>query len=43
MKRITVAGRLRYRFDNTMSRGPITLIGWLGFNPVPGGYPRQPP
>src|SRR5690349_10241478 len=22
--------RLRYRFDSTLSRGPIALIGWLG-------------
>ncbi|MBI1876973.1 MAG: potassium transporter TrkA, partial [Chloroflexi bacterium] len=29
MKRITFANRLRYEFDNTMSRGTIALIGWL--------------
>lgn len=29
MKRITFADRLRYQFDNTMSRGTIALIGWL--------------
>jgi len=29
MRRITFRDRLRYRFDNTMSRGPIPLIGWL--------------
>lgn len=30
MRKITTAQRLRYMFDNTMSRGPIALIGWLG-------------
>ncbi len=29
MKRTTLFDRLRYRFDNTMSGGPIVLIGWL--------------
>ncbi|MBC7870203.1 MAG: potassium transporter TrkA, partial [Chitinophagaceae bacterium] len=29
MKKITFADRFRYFFDNTMSRGPIALIGWL--------------
>jgi len=29
MRKITPMERLRYRFDNTMSRGPIALIGWL--------------
>jgi len=29
MKRISLLDRLRYRFDNVMSRGPIALIGWL--------------
>ena len=29
MRRITLADRLRYRFDNTISRGTIALIGWL--------------
>ncbi len=29
MKNITLMDRLRYRFDNTMSRGPVALIGWL--------------
>ncbi|MBI3761433.1 MAG: potassium transporter TrkA [Chloroflexi bacterium] len=29
MKKITLADRLRYAFDNTMSKGPIALIGWL--------------
>ncbi len=29
MKRITLADRLRYRFDNTISRGTVALIGWL--------------
>jgi voltage-gated potassium channel Kch len=28
-RKITLGDRLRYRFDNTMSRGPIALIGWL--------------
>ena len=30
MKRATLRERLRYRFDNTMSRGLGGLIGWLG-------------
>src|SRR5215207_1239460 len=29
MHKITFADRLRYFFDNTMSRGTIALIGWL--------------
>lgn len=29
MRRVTFADRLRYHFDNTMSKGPIALIGWL--------------
>jgi ion channel POLLUX/CASTOR len=29
MRHITWQQRLRYRFDNSMSRGPIALIGWL--------------
>ncbi|MBE7467799.1 MAG: potassium transporter TrkA [Anaerolineae bacterium] len=29
MKQITFADRLRYQFDNTMSKGTIALIGWL--------------
>lgn len=29
MKQITWKERLRYRFDNTMSKGPIALIAWL--------------
>ncbi len=29
MRKITVADRLRYRFDNTVSRGTIALVGWL--------------
>lgn len=29
MKQITFAERLRYQFDNTMSKGAIALIGWL--------------
>lgn len=29
MKQITFSDRLRYKFDNTMSRGTIALIGWL--------------
>ncbi|HWE63959.1 MAG TPA: potassium transporter TrkA, partial [Chloroflexota bacterium] len=29
MRRITRADRLRYRFDNLLSRGPIVLIGIL--------------
>jgi voltage-gated potassium channel Kch len=28
--KITLKQRLRYRFDNLMSAGPIALIGWLG-------------
>lgn len=30
MDKVTTADRFRYWFDNTMSRGPIALIGWLG-------------
>jgi ion channel POLLUX/CASTOR len=30
MKKSPLLARLRYRFDNTLSRGPIALIGWLG-------------
>src|SRR5689334_16341083 len=29
MRTITVWDRLRYTFDNTMSKGVIALIGWL--------------
>ncbi len=29
MTTIKIQDRLRYRFDNTMSKGPIALIGWL--------------
>jgi voltage-gated potassium channel Kch len=29
MRRITLAHRLRYWFDNTVSRGTVALIGWL--------------
>jgi ion channel POLLUX/CASTOR len=29
VKPITYKDRLRYQFDNTMSKGPIALIGWL--------------
>src|ERR687898_3473412 len=29
MRKITLADRLRYQFDNTISKGPIALIGWL--------------
>jgi len=29
MSAITFRQRLRYRFDNTMARGPVALIGWL--------------
>src|SRR5215208_7717286 len=29
MRRITLANRLRYWFDNTMARGTVALIGWL--------------
>ena len=29
MTTIKFQDRLRYRFDNTMSKGPIALIGWL--------------
>src|SRR5215211_2911414 len=28
-RKVTLADRLRYRFDNTISRGTIALIGWL--------------
>jgi voltage-gated potassium channel Kch len=29
MRKPTLGERLRYGFDNTLSRGPIALIGWL--------------
>src|SRR5262245_3777995 len=29
MKEITLRDRLRYKFDNTMSKGPVALIAWL--------------
>ncbi len=29
MRKVTLADRLRYRFDNTISRGTVALIGWL--------------
>ena len=29
MKKTSLSARLRYAFDNSMSRGPIALIGWL--------------
>ena len=29
MRKVTLADRLRYRFDNTLSRGTVALIGWL--------------
>jgi len=29
MKKIPLSARVRYWFDNTMSKGPIALIGWL--------------
>jgi ion channel POLLUX/CASTOR len=29
MRKITLANRLRYWFDNTMARGTVALIGWL--------------
>ena len=29
MRKITLGDRLRYRFDNTISRGTVALIGWL--------------
>jgi ion channel POLLUX/CASTOR len=29
MKKTTTLDRFRYFFDNTMSRGPIALVGWL--------------
>jgi ion channel POLLUX/CASTOR len=28
-RKVTLADRLRYRFDNTISKGAIALIGWL--------------
>ena len=34
MRKITLRDRLRYEFDNTMSRGPIMLIGWLALATV---------
>ncbi len=29
MKKVTLGDRIRYAFDNTLSRGPTALIGWL--------------
>ena len=29
MRKVTLTDRLRYRFDNTISRGTVALIGWL--------------
>ena len=29
MRKITLADRLRYRFDNTISKGAVALIVWL--------------
>ena len=29
MRKVTLADRLRYRFDNTISKGTIALISWL--------------
>ncbi|HZA47280.1 MAG TPA: hypothetical protein VE568_18600 [Rubrobacter sp.] len=29
MRKVTLADRSRYRFDNTISRGTVALIGWL--------------
>jgi ion channel POLLUX/CASTOR len=29
LKKITIRDRIRYHFDNVMSKGPIALIGWL--------------
>jgi voltage-gated potassium channel Kch len=28
-RKVTLADRLRYRFDNTISKGAVALIGWL--------------
>ncbi len=30
MKKVSLGARLRYAFDNTLSKGPAALIGWLG-------------
>lgn len=29
MRKVTLADWLRYRFDNTISKGTVALIGWL--------------
>jgi voltage-gated potassium channel Kch len=34
MKKISLADRLRYAFDKTMTRGPIAVIAWLGMSVV---------
>ncbi len=34
MRKVTLFDRLRYEFDNTMSRGPIMLMGWLALGTV---------
>ncbi|MDQ6839120.1 MAG: hypothetical protein M3137_12525, partial [Actinomycetota bacterium] len=28
--RVSMRQRIRYRFDNSLARGPMVLIGWLG-------------
>ena len=30
MHKATLGQRLRYNFDNTMAKGPVALIAWLG-------------
>jgi voltage-gated potassium channel Kch len=34
MARNSLADRLRYAFDNTLSQGPIVMIGWLGLGVI---------
>ena len=30
MRKITFGERLRYAFDKSLSRGTVSLVGWLG-------------
>ncbi len=42
---ITWRDRLRYRFENTLSKGAIAIIAWLGMNAwlQAKGFPLLPP
>jgi hypothetical protein len=43
MARRVGRARLRYWFDNTMSKGTVSLIGWLDWQPAPHRYRRHRP